>query len=126
MALHEVDDHVSSFSCCIATNTTDYITKAVRLGTDKIYHQNVKSAILKRNHRIYDDSQTAFEWSRFICRSLGVKKEGLGLEGDEALATIMNYKPNMWQSNEFIQSEFIKIQKHWKVSHQEEEYDLLT
>lgn len=110
MALHEIDMDIASSKCCVATDEIDYIQKALKLGRDKTYRQKVSNAIQKRNHRIFDDIQTSFEWARFLTRSLGVVID------DDELALKMKYHPKPWQEDSFVQDAFIKMQQRWKRS----------
>ena len=114
MALHEINEEVAGSICCVAADTLDYISKALKLGRDRVYRHKVSSAILQRNHRIFDDIQTSFEWARFISRALGV------VLNEKQLAMEMNYVPNTWQADSFIQHEFIKCQAKWRLSKLEE------
>lgn len=111
MALHEISQDVAASICCVSTDYLDYISKALKLGRDKPYRQKVSSAIKQRNHRIYDDSQTAFEWARFLCRALGVVLDNTA---KDIVAGEMNYIPEAWQEDSFVQNEFIKMQQKWK------------
>lgn len=110
MALHEIENEVASSVCCVASDETDYIQKTVNLGRDKSYRQRVSSAIRKQNCRIYDDTQTSFEWARFLTRVLGL------VVNDDELALEMKYHPEPWQKDSFLEDEFIKMQKRWKRS----------
>ncbi len=106
MALHEVDEEVGA--CCIARDIGDYVAKALRLGRDNEYRQRVSNAIMKQNHRIFDDVQTSYEWARFLSRALGV------VLGEKELALEMDYIPKRWQVDSFLQDEFILGQQQWK------------
>ena len=114
MALHEIDKEVAASICCVAYDISDYITKALRIGQDKTYRQKVSSAIMQQNYRIFDDSQTSFEWARFLTRALGVV-----LDTNE-LSIKMNYVPKTWQVDSFLQYEFIHAQQQWKLRKMEE------
>ena len=110
MALHEIDMDVSSSKCCVASDEIDFIQKALKLGRDSTYRQKVSNAIKKRNHRIFDDIQTSFEWARFLTRALGVVID------DNELALKMKYHPKSWQEDSFVQDAFVKMQQRWKRS----------
>lgn len=129
MALHELDPSISSNTCCIANSILDYVTKAVILGQNKTFNELVSNAIEKRKYRIYDDEQTSFEWARFLSRALGVvqlfdlKDFDAKIEGgnlDQFLSKEMDYAPDVWQEDWFVQEEIIKIQEKWRDSKMEE------
>ncbi len=129
MALHELDPSIASNTCCIANSILDYVTKAVNLGQNKTFNKLVSNGIEGRKYRIYDDAQTSFEWARFLCRALGVvqlydledvdvKNEGGNL--DQFLSKEMEYAPEVWQEDWWVQEEVIKIQEKWRDSKLEE------
>ena len=138
MALHELHPSLLSSICCEADSMLDYITKAVNLGQNKTYNKLVSNGIEQRKHRIYNDEQTSFEWSRFLCRALGVThlfnmEEGEDKVGkksstsesennvvDKFLMREMEYMPKKWQEDWFVQDEMIQIQKRWRISKMEE------
>eukprot|EP00592_Proboscia_alata_P016953 CAMPEP_0194395942 /NCGR_PEP_ID=MMETSP0174-20130528/124703_1 /TAXON_ID=216777 /ORGANISM="Proboscia alata, Strain PI-D3" /LENGTH=810 /DNA_ID=CAMNT_0039191933 /DNA_START=266 /DNA_END=2697 /DNA_ORIENTATION=+ len=62
MELHTFDPSVGASVCCVASSISDYVSKSIRLGNDKIYRDKVIVALKARNHRISDDKQTSFEW----------------------------------------------------------------
>ena len=134
MALHEIDEGITSTTCCVAKDISDYITKAVRLGRDVLYHKKVSFGIKKRNYRIFDDFQTSYEWSKFLSRALGVahdvfvghlddndddESNGNSYSFDEILAKEMNYSPQTWQLDPFLDREFRYQQQKWKESKME-------
>ena len=98
MALHEVDPFVASSLFCISSEVTDYVSKAVRLGTDGEYRTRVASAIRQRKHRIYDDAETSFEWARFLARATGVRvtPEELALE-EEFHRGVIRMQQKRWK-----------------------------
>jgi len=108
MALHEIDSEVAISKCCVANDVADYVSKAVRLGTDAEYRKRVAFAIDARSSRIYDDHEVSLEWARFITRALGVsiKPEELALE--------MEYVPESWQTDSFHQKVIRDQQSRWK------------
>lgn len=110
MALHEIDSEISASSCCVASDVSDYVSKVLRLGQDKSYRYKVSKAILARKDRIFDDRQTSFEWARFLTRALGVNvnKNDLALD--------MEYAPDSWQQDDFLEQEICKAQRQWKTS----------
>ena len=110
MALHEVDPDVYAYTCCIANDASDYISKALRLGQDRIYRDKVSNAILARRSRIFSDAQTSFEWARFLVRAVGVVVD------DADLARDMNFEPNEWQMDMRLEKDIIEQQQRWKRS----------
>ncbi len=108
MAMHEIDTEVAAWKCCVASDIGDYVSKAIRLGTDPQYRSRVSSAINQRKDRIYDDRETSFEWSLFLTRVLGVSisREELALE--------MNYSPALWQTESFHQKVTRSQQARWR------------
>ena len=110
MALHEVDPDVYAYTCCIASDASDYISKAVRLGQDRIYRDKVSNAILARKRRIFSDTQTSFEWARFLTRAVGVVVD------DKDLTRDMNFEPHEWQMDMQLEKDMINQQQRWKRS----------
>lgn len=109
MELHSFG--ISANECCVANSISDYITKALRLANDKSYNLLVRQAITKRSHRIANDEQTAFEWSRFIIRAMGVTPD---IVTDEELMRKHEYIPKEWQMDLKTEKEMIGIQKRWR------------
>jgi hypothetical protein len=129
MALHEVNPSISSNTCCIANSILDYVSKAVNLGQNKTLNKLVSNGIEERKYRIYDDAQTSFEWARFLSRALGVvrlfdlEEGGAKVEDgnvDQFLSKELEYVPEVWQEDWFVQEEVISIQKRWRDSKMEE------
>ncbi len=114
MALHEVDPSLSSSICCVASDITDYVSKAIRLGTDEEYRQRLIRAIQLRTYRMYDDHETSFEWARFLTRAMGVRVTA------QDLALEMNFSRASWQTEFFHQNVIRMQQKRWKRKKQEE------
>ena len=110
MALHEVNPEISAEICCVASDTSDYITKALRLGQDIQYRNEVAMAIQTRKDRIFDDKQTSFEWARFLTRAMGVVVDA------NDLALEMEFIPETWQRDDFLETEMILEQRRWKRS----------
>ena len=110
MALHEIDPEVSAWSCCVASDVSDYVSKVLRLGQDKSYREKVSNAILSRKERLSDDKQVSFEWARFLTRAVGV-----GIS-EKTLAKYMGYAPDFWQENNFLEHEICREQRRWKKS----------
>jgi len=110
MALHEIDSEISAWSCCVASDVSDYVSKVLRLGKDVNYRDKVSNAILARNERIFDDKQVSFEWARFLTRAVGMVLD------EKTLAIDMAYTPNAWQKNEFVEHETCREQRRWKRS----------
>ena len=110
MALHEVDPDVYAYSCCIASDVSDYISKALRLGQDVAYREKVSNAIMARNQRIFSDYQTSFEWARFLTRAVGVSVD------DRDLALEMEYEPREWQEDQHLEQGIVEQQQRWRRS----------
>ena len=56
------------FTDCIATSVEDYVTKAVRLGTNASERQRVSEAILARGDAIYEDREAVRELEQCLVR----------------------------------------------------------
>jgi len=108
MELHTFDPSVGASVCCVASSISDYVSKSIRLGNDKIYRDKVIVALKARNHRISDDKQTSFEWARFLARAMGV-----GLSKRE-LTHDLGYYSHPWQKDDFLASSILKEQKRWR------------
>jgi hypothetical protein len=110
MAIHEIDPDVYAYSCCIASDVSDYISKALRLGQDTTYREKVSKAIMARNQRIFSDDQISFEWARFLTRAVGVVVD------DKDLALEMEYEPQEWQEDQHLEQGITDQQRLWRRS----------
>ena len=106
--MHEIDDDVAAQVCCIATSISDYVSKALRLGRDRSYRKKVSHAMSVRSYRIWDDSQTSFEWAQFLTRAMGV------IIDPTELAQEMNYTAEVWQTDNFLSRDIIQKQVQWE------------
>lgn len=55
---------------CIADSADDYVTKAVRLGSDRDFREEVRSRIRSRIDRLFDDRRMVRELEEFFVRSV--------------------------------------------------------
>jgi hypothetical protein len=72
MVLHELYEDAEVYVCCIASSVDDYLTKALRLGTNNEYRSRVSTAIQRNKYRIYDYKTIGEEWTRFLIRALEI------------------------------------------------------
>ena len=108
LALHEIDPSIRDTVCCLASNITDYVEKAVRLGTDLQYREKVASGIRARSARIPDEREVSFEWARFLTRILRIPIQVGELE------KVMNFTRTDWQSLDFQTNIMLDQQNQWK------------
>ena len=54
---------------CVATNTIEYVTIAVRLGTERGYRDAVSSKILNRQELLWEDTEVIKEFERFFTQA---------------------------------------------------------
>lgn len=108
MALEEIDPEAAANICCVGNDISDYIVKALRLGTDQEYRKKVVSAIRSRKHRIHADTEISFEWARFLTRAMGV------FVGDDELALEMGFARKSWQTKNFHDKVLRSSQARWK------------
>lgn len=55
---------------CVASNPTEYIQLAVRLGTDADYRQHVRKQILERNVVLYENMHIVREIEQFFANAI--------------------------------------------------------
>jgi predicted O-linked N-acetylglucosamine transferase (SPINDLY family) len=55
---------------CVTHSIDDYVTLAVRLGTDPSYREHIKARILRSNHVLYEDIEPVRELERFFTGAL--------------------------------------------------------
>ena len=55
---------------CVASDREDYVRIAVRLGTDKVYRQQVKAKILAKNSVLYEDLTVVRELEAFFTNAV--------------------------------------------------------
>lgn len=53
-------------SDCVADSLDDYVAKAVRLGTDKAYHQSIREKILSKKDILFENQAVVDEMQRFL------------------------------------------------------------
>ncbi|KAG9408239.1 hypothetical protein AC1031_021484 [Aphanomyces cochlioides] len=51
---------------CIATSEKEYIDKVVRLGTDRLYHDEIAQRIKAKQSMLWESHQVVQEWERFL------------------------------------------------------------
>ncbi|CAK4592949.1 unnamed protein product [Aphanomyces euteiches] len=51
---------------CITTSEKEYIDKAVRLGTDRLYHDEIAQRIKAKQSMLWESHQVVQEWERFL------------------------------------------------------------
>ena len=107
LALHEIDPSIRDTICCLASNITDYVEKAVRLGTDLQYREQVSNGIRARSVRIADEKEVSFEWARFLTRVLRIPIP------EKELETMMNFTRTDWQSLDFQTNIMLDQQNQW-------------
>lgn len=107
LALHEIDPSIRDTMCCLASNITDYVKKAVRLGTDLQYREKVSNGIRARSARITDEKEVSFEWARFLTRVLRIPVP------DRKLEKMMNFTRTDWQSVDFQTNVMLEQQDQW-------------
>ena len=112
MALDELEGGVGA--CCIASSISDYVSKALRLGNDKMYRNQVAAAFKARSHRIFDNKRIAFEWARLLTRALeipvvdGDLRRQVGLNWEEQQDSPPSYdgliedEQNRWRRNQIL------------------------
>ena len=110
MALEELEGDVGA--CCIASSVSDYVSKALRLGNDMRYRNQVAAAFKARSHRIYDNKRIAFEWARFLTRALEIpvvngdlgRMVGLKWEEQDSPPSygLIEEEQNRWRRNQIL------------------------
>jgi protein O-GlcNAc transferase len=63
---------------CITTDRQDYIKKALRLGTDASYRQEIHEKILANNHKLYENSAGVRELEQFFKQAVAEARKGEG------------------------------------------------
>jgi predicted O-linked N-acetylglucosamine transferase (SPINDLY family) len=63
------------FLDCVAGTPLEYISIAVRLGTDSMYRQAIKDKILANNHVLYEDMNVVREYEKFFVAAVEVARE---------------------------------------------------
>ena len=56
---------------CVARTAQDYIDNAVRLGTDRAWHDHIRSEILARNHVLFENRAICYGARAVLCRGSG-------------------------------------------------------
>jgi len=51
---------------CVAADLEDYVRKALRLGTDPAWRQQIRDQILERKHLLYDNQAAVRELETFL------------------------------------------------------------
>ena len=77
--LADVNEHdvLSAFKqCCLASTVEEYTRKAVKLGTDKRYNEEIRSALRLRSHRVSSLEYVGAEWRNFLYRALAIGGRG--------------------------------------------------
>lgn len=60
---------------CVAADPEDYVRKAIHLGTDPAWRQEVRKQILERKHLLYDNTQAVTELEAFLQWSVSRSSE---------------------------------------------------
>lgn len=107
MALHNFSEELSVYSCCIASSFEDYLSKALRLGTDHQYWNEISKAIMHQKDRIFDFEEITMEWTLFLVRSMGIPLT------PELKQDIFSKVQNLQQLKDFNAEIILQQQKWW-------------
>ena len=108
MDLHEVDPDAGS--CCLASSTSDYVAKAIRLASDESYRERVTKAFQERRDRIFDGNFIALEWGKLLTRALGIKAI------EEDLISQMEFERKPYQQDGYFANKVEEEQSRWAQS----------
>ncbi len=61
---------------CIATTTEQYVSLALRLGTDAVFRENMRKQILERKHLLFDNHKAVDDLAQFLLQA--VEKARMG------------------------------------------------
>ena len=104
------DIEIEAASCCIANSVSDYVTKAMRLASDKEYRTRVVSAIRERSDRIFDEKMISLEWGRLLTRSLEMRVS------DSVLRSHIGFIPERRHRDAYISKAVEDEQTRWRKS----------
>ncbi|KAL3758952.1 hypothetical protein ACHAWU_003023 [Discostella pseudostelligera] len=108
MELGDIDREVAS--CCIANSVSDYVTKAMRMASDKEYRSRVVSAIRQRRDRIFNEKMISLEWGRLLTRALDIRMS------DSVLRSHIGFIPQRRHQDAHISKAVEDEQTRWRKS----------
>jgi len=89
---------------------SDYVTKAMRIASDKDYRSRVVNAIQERSDRIFNEKMISVEWGKFLTRALGLRVS------EEEIRSHVGFLPEERHLEPYISKALEEEQKRWRKS----------